>query len=68
MERINVHDVDLKMVYMKLLPEHLAISGDIAEPNRVGQRLDELAWIWHHGARPSERGNDWMDQCKSCFY
>jgi len=40
----------------------MALSGDVVEEQRLGQRNDTLAWFWHIGTTNDEQGNEWMDE------
>ena len=33
--------------YRPICPQDLALSGDVVEEQRLGQRNDTLAWFWH---------------------
>jgi len=50
--------------YRPILPQDLALSGDVVEEQRLGQRNDTLAWFWHIGLTNDEERNEWMDECK----
>jgi len=50
--------------YRPILPQDLALSGDVVEEQRLGQRNDTLAWFWHIGLNNDEERNEWMDECK----
>jgi len=50
--------------YRPILPQDLALSGDVVEEQRLGQRNDTLAWFWHIGLTNDEERNECMDECK----
>jgi len=43
-------------------PQDIALSGDVVEEQRLGQRNDTLAWFWCIGTMNDEQGNEWMDE------
>jgi len=50
--------------YRPIHPQDLALSGDVVEEQRLGQRNDTLAWFWCIGTMNDEQGNEWMDECE----
>jgi len=50
--------------YRPIHPQDLALSGDVVEDQRLGQRNDTLAWFWCIGTMNDEQGNEWMDECE----
>jgi hypothetical protein len=51
--------------YEEITQKDLALSGDIMEENRIGQKSDQLPWFWrlgHMGAKEQE--SDWMQECE----
>jgi len=50
--------------YRPIHPQDLALSGDVVEEQRLGQRNDTLAWFWCIGSINQEQGNEWMDECE----
>jgi len=50
--------------YRPIHPQDLALSGDVVEEQRLGQRNDTLAWFWRIGTMNDEQGNEWMDECE----
>jgi len=50
--------------YRPIGPEYLALSGDVVEEQRLGQRNDTLAWFWRIGTTNKEQGNEWMNECE----
>jgi hypothetical protein len=54
--------------YQPIRPEDLKTSGDIVEENRIGQRSDALAWFWRLDEVGQDCNDDWMQECKFCFW
>ena len=50
--------------YRPICPQDLALSGDVVEEQRLGQRNDTLAWFWRIGTTNDDQGNEWMDECE----
>ena len=50
--------------YRPICLQYLALSGDVFEEQRLGQRNDTLVWFWHIGSINQEQGNAWMDECE----
>jgi len=50
--------------YRPIRPQDLALSGDVVEEQRLGQRNDTLAWFWRIGTTNDDQGNEWMDECE----
>jgi len=50
--------------YRPIHPQDLALSGNVVEEQRLGQRNDTLAWFWNIGTTNDEQGNEWMDECE----
>ena len=50
--------------YRPIRPQDLALSRDVVEEQRLGQRNDTLAWFWRIGTMNNEQGNEWMDECE----
>ena len=50
--------------YRPIHPQDLALSGDVVEEQRLGQRNDTLAWFWCIGTMNDEQGNEWIDECE----
>ena len=50
--------------YRPIHSQYLALSGDVVEEQRLGQRNDTLAWFWHIGTTNDDQGNEWMDECE----
>ena len=48
--------------YRPIGPEDLALSGDVVEEKRLGQRNDTLTWFLHIGTPNDEQGDVWMDE------
>jgi len=42
--------------YRPIHPQDLALSGDVVEEQRLGQRNDTLAWFWCIGSINQEQG------------
>lgn len=53
--------------YQELKTEHLKLSADITEENRVGQRSDVLPWFWRLDGQNADQHNTWMQECKFIF-
>jgi hypothetical protein len=49
-------------MYLVIERKDLALSRDITDENRLGQRNDKLAWFWSVG-RDSSANNAWMTEC-----
>jgi len=63
MQRLGATEEDLN-IYKLLLPADVQLSADVVEPNRVGQRNDQLAWFWHLGQQNNEQNVGLMDECR----
>ena len=50
--------------YRPIHPQDLALSGDVVEEQRLGQKNDTLAWFWNIELTNDEERNEWMDECK----
>ena len=50
--------------YRPIHPQELALSSDVVEEQRLGQRKDALASFWCIGTTNDEQGNEWMDECE----
>jgi hypothetical protein len=48
--------------YLVIERKDLALSADITDANRLGQRNDKLAWFWSVG-RDKDANNAWMTEC-----
>ena len=48
--------------YLVIERKDLALSRDITDENRLGQRNDKLAWFWGIG-KDSSANNAWMIEC-----
>jgi len=48
--------------YLVIERKDLALSADITDANRLGQRNDKLAWFWSVG-RDKDANNVWMTEC-----
>ena len=57
-------DKETLKYYQPLTGKDLAVSKDIVEENRFGQRNDVMAWFWRVGERKGREGSDWMQECK----
>jgi len=53
--------------FQELQTEHLKLSADITEENRVGQRSDVLPWFWRLDGQNADQHNTWMQECKLLF-
>ena len=58
-------DAELLEKYLLIERKDLAISGDITNEKRLGQRNDKLSWFWGAG-RDLNANNIWMTECV-CF-
>jgi hypothetical protein len=69
MERLGADDLILGK-YQVLEQEHLKLSGDITEENRVGQRSDALPWFWRLDGQNMDQDDTWMQECewRAYFY
>jgi hypothetical protein len=49
--------------------DDLRLSGDITEPNRLGQNKDVLPWFWRleEGGESEANSSERMEECKSFF-
>jgi len=56
---------DILDTYKEITTEHLKMSKDIMEENRVGQQNDMMAWFWRLDNGVSN--DDWMTECKFAF-
>ena len=54
--------------YQELRTEHLKLSGDITEENRVGQRSDVLPWFWRLDGQNADQHDTWMQECKFILF
>ena len=66
LEHLGADDATL-MQYQKLQTEHLKLSADITEENRVGQRSDVLPWFWRLDGQNADQHDTWMQECKFIF-
>jgi hypothetical protein len=66
LERLGANDATL-LQYQELRSEHLRLSGDITEENRVGQRSETLPWFWRLDGQNPEQHDTWMQECTFIF-
>lgn len=61
-------NLDVMERYKSIERSDLALSGDVVDPGRLGQRNDSLAWFWRQGGSHPEQNNQWMQECESCVF
>ena len=61
-------NLDVMEVYKSIERSDLALSGDVVDPGRLGQRNDSLAWFWRQGGSHLEQNKQWMQKCESCVF
>jgi hypothetical protein len=59
---LRLGGAELLEKYLVIERKDLALSGDITDANRLGQRNDKLAWFWGFG-RDLNADNAWMTEC-----
>ena len=42
--------------------DHLAVSGDVVEENRIGQRSEHISWIWRLDIGKDLDEDTWMEE------
>lgn len=52
-------------MYKPIFPDDLAVTADVVEENRIGQRSHTLAWFWHIRAPNGDQRDEWMEECES---
>jgi hypothetical protein len=62
LKRLGADDATL-VQYQELRTEHLKLSGDITEENRVGQRSDVMPWFWRLDGQNADQHDTWMEEC-----
>jgi hypothetical protein len=49
---------------MELKKDDLKLVQDVTDPNRVGQRNNNIPWIWRAGGTLGDSGSAWMEEGK----
>jgi hypothetical protein len=61
--QLQAHPIVLQPL-MELKKDDLKLVQDVTDPNRVGQRNNNIPWIWRAGGTLGDSGSAWMEEGK----